>query len=77
MVKFDALALIPQADDQRIAQGGAVGYLLSKDSCASPLIFGEGGILKLEDTGLAAHDGFGLQIHLKNSRKDWMNFDKG
>ena len=61
-----ALALARHAGDLCIAQEGAVGtYLLSEDCCDPPLMFGEGGILELENHGLAVSGGFGLQTHLK------------
>ena len=61
-----ALVLARQASDQSMAQEGAVGtYLLSEDCCEPPLMFSEGGILKLENYSLVARSGFGLQTHLK------------
>lgn len=58
-----ALTLAHAAGDALIAQEGAFGtHLLSRDLCDPPLMFGDGGMLTVEDTLDPAAPGFGLAV---------------
>jgi L-alanine-DL-glutamate epimerase-like enolase superfamily enzyme len=56
-----ALTLAHAAGDALIAQEGAFGtHLLSRDLCAPPLMFGDGGVLTVGDVLNPSAPGFGL-----------------
>ena len=59
-----ALTLAHGAGDALIAQEGAFGaHLLSRDLCEPPLMFGDGGVLTVEDAlDHPAAPGFGLIV---------------
>ncbi len=58
-----ALAVAQGARDILIAQEGAFGtYLLSHDVVEPPLMFGAGGVLDIDATGLANRPGLGLHF---------------
>lgn len=62
-----ALAAASAAGSDLLAQEGAFGtYLLTHDVCHSPIMFGEGGMLSVEDCLVPDAPGFGLSL-----RTEW------
>ena len=58
-----ALTLAAASDNALLAQEGAFGtHLLTRDVASPALMFGAGGVLNVEDAGIAGRSGFGLNI---------------
>lgn len=58
-----ALAVASAAGDALVAQEGAFGtHLLERDVAEPPLMFGPGGVLDIDDYGIARRPGLGLTI---------------